>query len=71
MDATDEKKELMERMQPPKGTRPTDVAKQKGDKWVMDPATGEQVLLRHPRFEGTCAVYLFLFRILTSCDRFL
>ena len=50
---SEEKQELMDRMQPPKGTRPTDLAKQKGDKWVKDPVTGEQVLLRNPKFEGT------------------
>ncbi|KAH8101901.1 hypothetical protein BXZ70DRAFT_932402 [Cristinia sonorae] len=47
---SDEKKELMERMQPPQGSRPIDLAKQKGDKWVTDPVTGDQVLLRNPQF---------------------
>ncbi|KAI0074714.1 hypothetical protein K474DRAFT_1665159 [Panus rudis PR-1116 ss-1] len=47
----DEKRELMERMQPPKDAKPIDLAKQKGDKWVKDPVTGQQVLLRNPQFE--------------------
>lgn len=48
----DEKRELMERMQPPKGTKPIDAAKQKGDKWVTDPVTGQQVLLKNPQMNG-------------------
>lgn len=47
------KKELMERMQPPKGSRPTDAAQQKGDRWVKDPVTGQDVLLKDPKFKGT------------------
>ncbi|KAK7679647.1 hypothetical protein QCA50_017359 [Cerrena zonata] len=47
----DQKRELMERMQPPKGSKPTDAAKQKGDKWVKDPVTGQQVLLKNPQME--------------------
>lgn len=46
----DEKKELMERMQPPKGSKPIDVAQQKGDRWVRDPVTGQDVLIRDPTF---------------------
>ena len=49
----DEKKELMERMQPPKGARPTDMAQQKGERWERDPTTGLEVLVKDPKFEGT------------------
>ena len=42
----------MERMQPPKGTKPIAAAKQKGDKWVRDPVTGQQVLLKNPQMKG-------------------
>lgn len=45
----DDKKELMERMQPPKGSSPMDAAKQKGGKWVKDPVTGQTVLLKNPQ----------------------
>lgn len=48
----DEKKALMERFQPPKDKKPTDLAQQKGDRWEKDPVTGGDVLLRDPKFEG-------------------
>ena len=48
----DEKKELMQRMQPPKGARPTDMAQQKGERWERDPTTGLEVLVKDPKFEG-------------------
>ncbi|THG95827.1 hypothetical protein EW026_g5890 [Hermanssonia centrifuga] len=49
--AADEKKELMERMQPPKGSRPLDAAQQKGDRWAKDPVTGQDVLIRDAKFK--------------------
>lgn len=48
----DEKKELMEKMQPPKGSKPIDMATQKGDRWAKDPVTGQDVLIRDPSFKG-------------------
>lgn len=48
----DKKKEIMERMQPAKGSRPTDAAQQKGDRWVKDPVTGQDILLKDPKFKG-------------------
>ena len=56
----DEKRELMERMQPPKGTKPIDAAKQKGDKWVRDPVTGQQVLLKNPQMKGKNSIIVHI-----------
>ncbi|GJE96327.1 C2 domain-containing protein [Phanerochaete sordida] len=47
----DEKKELMDKMQPPKGSKPIDAAQQKGDRWAKDPVTGGMVLIRDPDFK--------------------
>ena len=52
----DEKKELMEKMQPPKGSKPIDLAQHKGDRWEKDPVTGGTVLIRDPDFKGTASV---------------
>lgn len=49
----EEKKELMEKMQPSKGSRPVDMGKQKGDHWEKDPTTGLDVLIRDAQFKGT------------------
>ena len=57
----DEKKELMERMQPPKGARPTDMAQQKGDRWERDPTTGLEVLVKDLKFEGA-RIYTIVIR---------
>ncbi|EIN09925.1 hypothetical protein PUNSTDRAFT_143315 [Punctularia strigosozonata HHB-11173 SS5] len=48
----DEKKEMMERLQPPKGAKATDAGKQKGERWVRDPVTGQDVLVKDPQFKG-------------------
>lgn len=48
----EEKKELMDRMQPTKGSSPLDLAQQKGDRWATDPVTGAEVLIRDPSFKG-------------------
>lgn len=48
----DEKKELMDRMQP-NGSRPVDMAQQKGDRWEKDPTTGGDVLIRDPKIKRT------------------
>jgi hypothetical protein len=48
----DEKKEMMERLQPPKGAKATDAGKQKGDRWLRDPVTGQDVLVKDPQFKG-------------------
>lgn len=45
----EEKKEMMEKMQP---SKPTDLAQQKGDRWAMDPVTGQDVLIRDLNFKG-------------------
>ena len=50
----------MERMQPPKGTKPIDTAKQKGDKWVRDPVTGQQVLLKNPQMKGQDSIIVHI-----------
>ncbi|KAJ3523496.1 hypothetical protein NM688_g8720 [Phlebia brevispora] len=47
----EEKKELMDKMQPPKDARPLDMAEQKGDRWEKDPTTGVDVLIRDSKFE--------------------
>lgn len=52
----EEKKELMDRMQPGKGSSPLDMAQQKGDRWATDPVTGGEVLIRDPSFKGTTHV---------------
>lgn len=52
----DEKKELMERLQPPKDSKPTDMAQQKGDRWAKDPTTGGDVLIKDLEFEGTLSL---------------
>ena len=39
-------------MQPPKGSKPIDLAQQKGDRWARDPVTGQDVLIRDPSFAG-------------------
>ncbi|TFK47021.1 hypothetical protein OE88DRAFT_1666844 [Heliocybe sulcata] len=46
----DEKREMMERLQPPKDSKPADKGKQKGDRWEKDPVTGLQVLVKDPKF---------------------
>ena len=48
----DEKKALMDRLQPPKGSKPTDLAQQKGDRWEKDPVTGGDVLIRDSKLKG-------------------
>lgn len=48
----DEKKELMDRLQPPKDSKATDAGKQKGDRWVRDPVTGQDAYIREPEFKG-------------------
>ena len=53
-----EKKELMEKFQPPKDAKPIDLAQQKGDRWAKDPVTGGMVLIRDPDFKGTVKVLL-------------
>ena len=52
-----EKQEMMEKMQPPKGSKPIDLAQQKGDRWAKDPVTGQDVLIRDPSFKGTLSVF--------------
>ena len=39
-------------MQPPKGIKPIHLAHQKGEKWVRDPVTGQDVLIKNPQFKG-------------------
>jgi hypothetical protein len=48
----DEKKEMMERLQPAKNAKATDAAQRKGDRWERDPTTGVDVLVKDPEFEG-------------------
>jgi hypothetical protein len=45
----DEKKEIMGRLGPE--GKPIDLAQQEGDRWVKDPTTGGQVLVKNPEFE--------------------
>jgi hypothetical protein len=52
-----EKQDLMNKMQPPKGSKPIDVADQKGEHWETDPVTGQKVLIRNLNFEGASSVY--------------
>lgn len=47
----EQKKEMMDQLQPPKGTTPLDQAKQEGNRWEKDPTTGVDVLLKNPEFE--------------------
>ena len=58
----DDKREWMERFQPPKDANPLDLGKQKGDRWAKDPVTGQDILIRDPKFEGKHAKKIW------SCD---
>jgi hypothetical protein len=49
---SEEKKEMMERLQPSKNAKATDAAQRKGDRWARDPTTGVDVLIKDPEFEG-------------------
>ncbi|KAH8835959.1 hypothetical protein DL96DRAFT_1809735 [Flagelloscypha sp. PMI_526] len=46
-----QKQEMMNRLQPPKGTKATDKAKSKGQYWARDPVTDEDVLLKDLTFK--------------------
>lgn len=52
----DEKREMMDRLQPPKDAKATDAGKQQGDRWAKDPTTGLDVLIKDPQFESASAL---------------
>jgi hypothetical protein len=62
----DEKKALMNRLQPPKGQKPTDLAQQKGDRWAKDPVTGGNVLIRDSTLEGHSSLVCCIYALITN-----